>query len=175
MPNEKNPKEPDFVKIFGNADAKILAEAFEEYAKGGLTLQERQRIEKIDDILKDADIVISKNGHTAGLVQEDGSNFVLAASKEIAKKNPIKNLSFYKEVNDDLQLETYGNADAKVLTKVFKEYSKDGLTISEREKIEQLDEVLKNADIVIRKNGNIATIAQGNYAFTVHMPSGKGR
>jgi len=59
----------------GNVDAQILAKAFEEYAADGLTAEERVKIEKLDDILKGADIVISKDGTFATIAQEDGQTF----------------------------------------------------------------------------------------------------
>ncbi len=59
----------------GNSDAKLLAKAFEEYSQGGMTPAKREKIEKLDDILKDADIVISKDGTFATIAQEDGATF----------------------------------------------------------------------------------------------------
>lgn len=56
MPGEnENLKQSALIKIYGNTDAKILAKAFEEYSKGGLTQNEREKIERIDDVLKGAD------------------------------------------------------------------------------------------------------------------------
>ena len=65
------------IELQGNADAKILAKAFEEFSKDGLTKDERNKIEKLDDILKDADIVISKSGDKAAIAQEDGATFTI--------------------------------------------------------------------------------------------------
>ncbi|RYE43693.1 MAG: hypothetical protein EOP48_22800 [Sphingobacteriales bacterium] len=67
------------VEFTGNSDAKLLAKAFEEYSKGGLTKQERTQIEKFDDLLKDADIVINQLGDKATIAQEDGKAFHLQA------------------------------------------------------------------------------------------------
>ena len=70
---------PPEVERNGNADAKILAKAFEEYAKDGLTAEERARIEKIGAVLKTAAIVISPDGKTAAIAENDGKTFTLTA------------------------------------------------------------------------------------------------
>ena len=69
----------DKVEKNGNADTKILVKAFEEFAAQGLTLEARQTIEKMDDLLKNADIVISKDGKKATIAQEDGQSFTIEA------------------------------------------------------------------------------------------------
>jgi hypothetical protein len=76
-PSVTNP--PKTVEIAGNADAKILAVAFEEYSKDGLTKAEREKIENLGAILKDAAIVISPDGNTAAIAENDGKTFTLTA------------------------------------------------------------------------------------------------
>ena len=71
------PTQEEKINNAGNPDAQILAKAFEEYSKGGLTQAERDRIEKLDDILKGADIVISPSGDLAAIAQDDGKTFTI--------------------------------------------------------------------------------------------------
>ena len=77
-PGSKYFSAPD-VEINGNQDAKVLAKAYSEFAKGGLTIKERETIEKIDDLVQGADIVISKDGNAAVIAQEDGKSFNVQA------------------------------------------------------------------------------------------------
>jgi hypothetical protein len=81
---------------------------------------------------------------------------------------------FYKP--EENTVESNGNADAKILAKAFEEFSKDGITNQEREKIEKFDEILKGADIVINKAGTMATIAQEDgHTFNIDKSRGKNR
>ena len=71
-----NPKDPEqLVDVVGNSEARILAKAFEEFSRNGITVEGRKVIERIDDMFNEADIVISKSGDKATIVQEDGRTF----------------------------------------------------------------------------------------------------
>jgi hypothetical protein len=68
------------IEINGNADAKILAKAFSEFSRDGLTLDERDQIKKISDVLKDANIIINNAGDRAVVAQENGKTFTIKSN-----------------------------------------------------------------------------------------------
>ncbi len=74
----KNETSKDSVQ-HGSPEAKVLAKAYTEFAKDGLTNKERATIEKIDDVVQGADIVISKDGNAAVIAQDDGKSFNVQA------------------------------------------------------------------------------------------------
>ena len=45
-----------------NEDGQILYAVYKAFAKGGMTTDEKTKLEKIDDVLKDASIQLTKNG-----------------------------------------------------------------------------------------------------------------
>ena len=69
----------DNLDISGNKDTKILAKAFTEISKDGLNAAGRETIEKIDDLLNGADIIINKDGNSAIIAQDDGKSFNIQA------------------------------------------------------------------------------------------------
>lgn len=80
----------------------------------------------------------------------------------------------FHNVNKENTLEISGNTDTKILAKAYEEFSKDGLILSERDQIEKLDNILNNADIVISKTGDKATITQEDGKIFTVKPEGRG-
>lgn len=169
MPNDDKPpiKSPLYgvpaIVLKGNADAKILAEAYQEYASDGLTLSEKQNIEKLNEILKEAEIVISPDNLHATIAQADNVFEVRPAVHTTTQIEKPKSLP--EQLSGIMftdMIGTKGNADARILDKAYTQFLNGGLTAEERVKIEKLDSVLKDASIIISPDGYTASIIQSD-------------
>lgn len=138
-----------------SADAKILEKAYQEYAKDmNLTKAERITLEKMDDILKKADIVINESGLSAQIAQ-GGEIDKLKASTKIPLE--MRSYAFAYDVDHSAE----ANVDAKILAKAYQVFLEDGIIdASEKVTIEKLDELLAKADITIGENGEDVSIIQ---------------
>jgi N12 class adenine-specific DNA methylase len=136
-----------------NVDAKILEKAYREYAKDGvLTKAERITLEKMDSILKKADIVIDKSGLSA-IIAQGGEIEKIKASSNVPVEQDWDKLSYYTK---------NANIDSKILIKAFDELSEHGLTDKEIEIIEKLDDLLAHSDITIGENCSDASVIEPN-------------
>lgn len=76
-------KKDNSISTEGNDETKILAAAIGEALKSGGTISDKEKkaIEKMDNVFDNVDVVISKDGHNAYLVQADGKNFKMGREK----------------------------------------------------------------------------------------------
>lgn len=148
----------------GNGESKILEKAFQELAHGcEFTNEERELLEKLDGVLKKADIMVNKDGTSATIATSQGFDVVGAYPDKGTKreKDPNKfgpSLDYEdRNITDDK-----ANFDAKILNEAYKALADDFWNNPKETmaKIEKLDELLVHADIVISDDRQSVTIIQ---------------
>lgn len=77
----------DLLAEVGNEAANILGATYKQFVKNGeLTKEEIAKLERIDDILSAADIVVNPKNGNATIVQDDGTTFDLKLPEGGGKK-----------------------------------------------------------------------------------------
>lgn len=166
--NRKRQTIDDLINNTKNADSQILETAFKELAKGcSFTKEERALLEKLDDIITGASIIVNKDGSTATIAQ-GGTSFAVNMYPESKKSEPVKENKYRihpSEVEARL-VDEKGNTHAQILGKAYDLYSKDGLTANEKELLEKLDKELGDADIQIGEcAGNVSIIQSDGKSY----------